>query len=364
MSQGRDEFARIQKDIEAADAALIDALEARARAILEYVELKKREPEGYFPLAQSSETVAVARSKAKAFPPALVEPVLREVLGATASLIAPVRVAYLGPPGGFANAAARGRFGASAELRSLASVALVLDDVERERVSFGVVPLETSSDGALTATLHGLVNANVKMCGELTMQASYHLFSKTGNASDVEKIYAPATAIAACERHLRTQFPKATLLDVPSSQVAAELASEDHGAACVGTDLVGELHSLRLVRERVEDETEVETRFAVVGRESVPRTGTDRTVLALAVHDEPGALYAALRPFADRNINLTRLESRPGRTAAWRYLFFVEMDGHITDRPLLTAVDDLRGAVRFLKVLGSYPRPASASART
>ena len=237
------------------------------------------------------------------------------------------------------------------------SVQLVLDEVARERASFGVVPLETSSDGAITATLHGLAAADVKISAERTLATNYHLFSATGNATDIDKIYGAAPALAACERFLRARFPRATVLDVPSGEVAAEFALADHGAAAVGTEVLGQLHPLRVVHERIEDLAGVETRFAIVGNELPSRTGRDKTVVAMAVHDAPGALYEALQPFARRDINLTRLESRPARGAAWRYLFFVEMDGHVTDRPMLTALEELRSISRHVKVLGSYPRP-------
>src|SRR5690606_24165956 len=96
----------------------------------------------------------------------------------------------------------------------------------------------------------------------------------------------------------------------------------------------------------------------VIGQERPTRTGQDRTMLALAVGDAPGSLYRALQPFADRGINLTRIESRPARGTSWRYLFIVELDGHMTDRSVLTAVEEVRAASRHVKLLGSYPRPA------
>jgi chorismate mutase/prephenate dehydratase len=358
VSDPKDDFARIRASLESADAALLEALDHRAQAMQEYRALRERDPEGYYALPRDAELLARARESVKSFPSASVEPVLREVLSASHHIVAPITVAYLGPEGAFAHTAARKRFGAAAELRVRDTVDEVLEEVERGRASHAVVPLETSSDGALTATLHGLVKADVRISGELTVPASYHLMSSTGNAQDVEKIYGAPHAIAMCEKHLRTQFPRATVLDVPSGEVAAQFAKEDHGAAAVGTEIIAERYDLRVVRERIEDTSGIETRFAVVGHEHPPRTGRDKTVLALATHDEPGALYRALHPFAERDINLTRLESRPVRGQAWRYVFFVELDGHVTDRPVLTALEELRGTTRFVKILGSYPRPA------
>ena len=358
MADPRLEYERILASLRESDAALLEALESRGRALREYLTLRESDPEGYYVLPREGELFEQMAKSVKAFPEHALEPVLREVLSASARLVAPVTVAYLGPEGAFAHSAARRSFGAAAELLPRENVDDVLRSVEREQAFFGVVPLETSSDGALTATLNGLLQSDVRICGELTVPACYHLMSGTGNAQDVEKVYGAPAAIAACERYLRTHFPRATVLDVPSGEVAAQFAKEDHGAAVVGTDILAERHGLRVLNERIEDVSNVMTRFAIVGNEHPSRTGKDRTILALSVHDEPGALYQALQPFADRDVNLTRLESRPAQTQAWRYVFFVELDGHVTDRSILTALEELRSSSRFLKILGSYPRPA------
>ncbi|MFW5876443.1 MAG: prephenate dehydratase, partial [Myxococcota bacterium] len=110
------------------------------------------------------------------------------------------------------------------------------------------------------------------------------------------------------------------------------------------------------VRERMEDVAGIDILHGIVGNDLPPRTGSDRTVLAMAVQDSPGALYQGLQPFANRGINLTRLESRPAIGKPWKYLFFVEMDGHVTERSVLTAIDELRDISRFVKILGSHPR--------
>lgn len=351
---------RILAALEEADGALAEALDKRARATLELRQLKEKDPDGYFRMPRAEEVIARARGVVKDFPGAAVEPVWREVLGGCRSLIAPQIVAYQGSAGGFAHLAARRRFGTTAEFRSFENVTEVLEEVSRGRAEYGVVPLETSSDGAITATLHGLAAGDVRISGEITVHTNYHLLSGTGNATDIDKVYGSRAALAACERFLQSELPRATVIDVPSGQVAAELAHEDHGAAVIGTAMLQELHHLQIARERVEDAAGRETRYAMVGSELPSRTGRDRTVIAMAVSDDPGALYDSLKPFADRDINLTRLESRPTQGAAWRYLFFVEMDGHVTDRPLLTALDELRDVSRHVKVLGSYPRPLSA----
>ncbi|MDQ3032631.1 MAG: ACT domain-containing protein [Myxococcota bacterium] len=375
MADSRDEIARIRTVLEQADAELVSALDSRAAAVREFLALRERDPEGYHALPSAPEVLARARELRREFPESGLEPIFREVLGACAEMIEPVKVAVLGPEGGLTHLAARRWFGSHAEIRAHAEVAAVFAEIERGRAASIVVPFETSSDGALAATLQNLAETGAKLIGELTLPSSWHLWSRTGNAGDIDKIFGAAATLAACERTLKAEFPRATLLDVKSGLVAAQIALEDHGAAALGSDLLMELgtggrspssppgerasapESLRLVRKNLEDDPGATTRFLVLGHQQPRRTGTDRTMLVLALGEEPGSLYAALQPFAERGINLTRLESRPARASASRLVFFVELDGHVSDRPVLTAVDEVKLRARHLKVLGSYPRP-------
>lgn len=353
----QERLAEILAALEEAEETLASALDQRARATRELHTLRDTEPDEFFRAPRDAERVERLKQRVREFPAASVAHVYREIAGACETLTAPTTIAYFGSAGGFAHQAARERFGRSATYTAFEDVPTLLDAVTRGGASAGVLPLETSSDGAITATLHGLAASDAHICGEATVPSSFHLMNRTGNTADVDKIYGQRVALAACERFVLRELPRATLIDVPSGDLAAELAAEDHGAAVIGTQLLVELHDLRLAKERIEDHADIETRYAVVGSELPARTGVDRTVIAMAVHDAPGALYGALRPFADREINLTRLESRPARGAPWRYLFFVEMDGHVTDRPVLTALEQLRSISRHVRVLGSYPRP-------
>ena len=350
------EFGRLLEALDEADAALVQALEARTRAVKRFLELREEAPEAYRALPTSAEVLTRARERARHFPDRALEQVFREVLGAADAMLRPVRVAIVGPEGSLAQAAARRHFGVEAELTALEGIAAVVDEVERKRTAYGVVPFETSSEGAIAETIDALTRAEARVCAELTLRGAHHLASQSGDASRVQAIYGTGAAIVACEQTLRREFPDATLLDVRTAAVAMNLAREEANAAAVVVDLPPDA-GLRLVRERVEDRADASTRFFVVGHERPPRTGQDRTLLALAVHEEPGALYRALQPFADRGVNLTRIESRASKEASWRYLFILEFDGHMTDRSVLTTIEEARSGARHLKVLGSYPRP-------
>jgi chorismate mutase/prephenate dehydratase len=359
MSDSRDRIAQLRTALDVADNDLVKALDARARAVRDLAAIKEAEPTAFVQFPTSGEVVARLREMRRDFPANGLEPVVREVLSASAEMIAPVKVGVLGPAGGLAHAAARAHFGSRAIVQAFDQVGDVFAALERQAIGYGVVPLETSSDGTLFATLSGLAAGRAKINAERSLLGEYHLFSKTGNAGDVEKIYGAASAFAACTRALKNEFSRAPQLDMQSGVVSAELAAEDHGAAAVGPELLGELFGLRIVRRNVEDDANVQMRFVILGHDSPRRTGRDRTMLALTLGEEPGSLYAALQPFAEREINLTRLESRRVASSGLGELFFLELDGHVSDRPVLTAIEEVRGKSRNVRVLGSYPRPQS-----
>lgn len=363
MTEPRDRFDRIRAALAAADRDLVLALEARAKAVRELVALRAESPGAYFQLPSADDVLAEVRGLraelgASALPEQAIDPIFREILGACAAIAAPVRIALAGPDRSLGRVVAREVFGTLPEIVPVASVSDAVLAVERQEVTSAVIPLETTSDGAIAASLFALALArgSARITAERTIPNAYHLYSRTGNASDVEKIYATTVAVAACAATIERDFSSATVMEVRSATVAAQLVRSDHGSACIAATIDDDAE-LRVVRRHVESDPTLETRFVIVGRDAPRRTGVDRTILALQLPEEPGSLYAALAPFAERGINLTRLESRRAPGAVVEHTFFLELDGHVSDRAILAVLDEVRSKSRQLKVLGSYPRP-------
>jgi chorismate mutase/prephenate dehydratase len=356
MSNSKQEFERIREAVDAADQTLASALSARAKAMSELSELRAREPDAYHTLPRDTEVISRAIERTPGLPKDALRAVMREVLSASTKLIAPVEVVYAGQAGGFGHLAARTHFGASATLRAVDSAETLVSELERGQAAFGMLPFETSYDGAVTQTLNLLARSDVKICAEVPIRRAFHLLSKSGQRSEVRKIYAASSALTACEKYLSRAFPEATVIDTRSHMVAAERATLEPDAAALGTEVGAELAGLVVIEKFVEDTADLDTRYVAVGSDFPPRTGRDRTAVAVALHDAPGVLIDCLRPFADRRINLYRLETRPARGWEFRYLVLLEVDGHITDRTVLASVEELRTAGRYVKVLGSYPR--------
>jgi chorismate mutase/prephenate dehydratase len=133
----------------------------------------------------------------------------------------------------------------------------------------------------------------------------------------------------------------------------------EYDAAAIASELAARIYDLRFVERNIEDFKDNYTRFLIIGRETSKKTGRDKTSVMFSIKDRPGALYSVLEPFKKGRINLTKIESRPSRRKAWEYIFFVDLEGHIEDRKVRRAIEDLKEGCLYLKVLGSYPSSAS-----
>jgi len=151
-------------------------------------------------------------------------------------------------------------------------------------------------------------------------------------------------------------LPSVAQIEVASTALAARLTRDDPVAGAVSSELAGQLYDLKIAKRRIQDEVNNVTRFLVIGRETAPATGKDKTSILFSLHDKPGVLFEVLKPLADAGLNLSRIESRPSRKRLWDYVFFIDVDGHQNDAPVQDAIETLRKTCEFVKVLGSYPR--------
>ena len=278
------------------------------------------------------------------------------------------RAVFVGPEGGLGYVAARTRFGTSGAFTAAENAQAAIEEVVRQRADFAVVPLETKSGGPVQPTIEALKSSDLKIVGSIELTASLELMNRTGNAADIEKVYATVADRALASKLLGQQGstqggsiapPSSSrsplqVLEVKTPTMGCQLAKEDHGAAVLVAEPVGAAAGLLVARRSVGDVTDERVRFAVVGARPPTRTGEDATALVFSVEDSPGALLQVLRQFSERGINIIKIHSHPVQGAGWSYLFFVEVWGHASDRSLVTAFDEVRRVTKFFKVLGSY----------
>ncbi|MCA9647842.1 MAG: prephenate dehydratase [Polyangiaceae bacterium] len=357
------DVSEVRAHIDALDLRLLELLDRRARLALRAGELKRssgkaihdpeRETKVFERLEQALEGLPAA-----VFPARSVRPVFREVISACLALEQPLSVAYLGPPGTFSHMAAKAAFGVAMRYVDTSTIAGVFDAVMRKEVTYGVVPIENSTEGGVTFTLDSLIESDVRIRQEIVIEVAHCVVSRSPELASVRKVFTHPQPLGQCRAWLNTNLPHAEIVLSSSTAAAARLASEEPGSAAISSRLAAELHGLTILRADIQDKKHNATRFLVIGEQDAPPTGSDRTSIVFSAPHEQGALRRSLEIFDDAGINLSRIESRPAGKL-WEYVFFVDLEGHRSDENVKQAIKALTDRAAMLKVLGSYPRSAS-----
>ena len=265
-------------------------------------------------------------------------------------------VAFLGPAGTFTHEAAQALCSPNARYDACSTIDAVFDAVGRNDAPVGVVPIENSTEGSVTQALDCLLAGDVRIAGEMVLDIVHCLASHAATTEGIERVYSHPQALAQCRRWLAANVPRARLVDSPSTAAAVRHAAGDHRGAAIGSRFAAALHAVPVVRDGIQDAEHNATRFALLAGEDATRTGDDKTTIALAVHDERGALLRVLEVFDRNGINLSRIESRPSKQRAWDYVFIADLEGHRADENVASALRELSATCPMLKNLGSYPR--------
>ena len=263
------------------------------------------------------------------------------------------KVAFLGPEGTFSHEAASL---ISENLISYCSIQQVMGAVEREEVVCGIVPIENSIEGPVSLTLDSLIhNFDLKIKNEIVIPINHNLLAATDMSVDeVENVYSHSQALGQCQPYLERHGMTAhyTL----STAAAAKRVAETGEDAAIGTLKAAELYGLKVIDRNIQENFNNETRFVVLDKDDSPITGKDKTSISLSLfEDKPGGLYELLGLFAEKGINLTKIESRPSKEGLGHYIFFIDLEGHRLDDDISAILKDLEDNTSFFKVLGSYP---------
>jgi chorismate mutase / prephenate dehydratase len=286
----------------------------------------------------------------------MVQHFFAEIIAASREIQKPQQVGYLGPEATFTHIAAMNHFGSSVSFIPQPSIRDVFMEVEKDSCQYGVVPVENSIEGAVNYTLDLFYESDLKICSEIYQSISHDLLSKTGNLEDIQVIYSHPHAFAQCRKWLRKHLPACSLKECGSTASAAKLASENPQSAAISSHEAAQMYHLNVVASRIEDVSRNITRFLVIGKEEVRKTGRDKTSIMFVTAHIPGALYRILQPIAAAGLNMVKLESRPARHEKWSYVFFADFEGHMQDMTMKTTVEEMKNICLYLKWLGSYPR--------
>jgi chorismate mutase/prephenate dehydratase len=356
MEDKKAQLEALRVQIDDIDDRVLELLNQRASLVLEVGRVKERE-QGRFHVLEREEAIyrRLVSQNEGPFPSAAIRPIFREIISASLSLEKKLNIAYLGPEATFSHIAAMQQFGSSVDFAETRSVPEIFDEVERERADYGVVPIENSTEGVVNLTLDMFIESPLQICAEVVMQISQSLLSMEQNLSAIKVVYSHPQALAQCYGWLRSNLPQAEFKETFSTAMAAKTACEKPHSAAIASEFAGRRYNLPVCRRNIEDNAYNYTRFWVIGHVSPGKTGNDKTSLMFSIKDGVGALHDMLLPFANHDINLRKIESRPFRNKPWEYIFFLDIDGHTEDKNVQQALEAVSQSAQFIKVLGAYP---------
>ncbi|MEJ6580593.1 MAG: prephenate dehydratase [Akkermansiaceae bacterium] len=347
----------IRKTIDAIDTQLLNLLSQRADAVHEVGEIKKKEGlQIYAPEREDALLKSLVEKNQGRLPEKSIRAIYREIMSAALALEDNLKIAYLGPEGTWTHQAAISKFGHSVEYSAQPNFSEVFDQVARRHANYGVVPIENSTEGAVSSTLDLFVDSPLRICSQILLRIENGLMAAIPR-EDIKTLYSHPQVFGQCRNWILRNFPDADLVECSSTTKAAHLARHyaADGAAAMGGPLAAEMSGLTMLETAVQDRATNTTRFLVIGEETCPSTGKDRTSILFSVHDRPGSLVKALQAFDSFEINMSKIESRPSKQKDWEYIFYVDLAGHCEDAEVRKALETLESHCSLVKILGSYP---------
>jgi len=299
----------------------------------------------------------IKSNKKGLLPDSKIRAIYKELISGCLSLEEVLKVAYLGPEGTHSEAAVHNQFGSQVLRIPTSSIDDVFYQVMNDDVNIGVVPVENSSEGVINTTLNCLADSeNINIIGEIYLNIEHQLAA--GNKFEMVDAFAIAShpqALGQCSKWIERNIGNIKRLEMPSSAVAAKYAKENKNILCIVNSMAIKNYKLKLVKKNIQDYSENKTRFLVIGKNNIEKTGKDKSSFLIQTPNQPGSLISVLKPFEKRRINLSKIETRPSRGNINSHDFFIDCEGHIKDQKLRLATKEVVDTGAIVRNLGSYP---------
>ncbi|MCO5119593.1 MAG: prephenate dehydratase [Burkholderiaceae bacterium] len=348
---------KLRERIDAIDAQMLDLLNARGMCAREVGEIKRESDAPVYRPEREAQIFERLRALSKGpLPGAAIEAIYREVISACRALERRMRVAYLGPPGTFSEQAAHKHFGQGIDPLACATIDEAFRRTEAGDADFGVVPIENSTEGAISRTLDLLLESPLTVSGEISIPVRHCLMSLHGTLEGIERICAHPQALAQCSGWLDRNAPGVERVPASSNAEGARLAAADPKLAAIAGEPAARTYGLALIESGIQDSPGNRTRFVVIGTYQCAASGLDLTSLILSVPDRAGAVHRLIEPLARHGVSMKRFESRPARRGDWEYFFYVDLVGHKDDAAVAAALAEIRDQAAYFQIIGSYPR--------
>ncbi len=357
----------LREQIDEIDTKIVELLQSRASLVLKVKEAKAESNIDIYSPAREKEIRERVQGLAKEgnFPRETLDNIFSSIVGATRSLIGHLSIAYSGPRWSRAYHAALRQFGTDVEFVTTVDVDELLVSCSNGKYDFGVVPMETSVGGLISKTVASFMDLeadSLVIVAEVKLQQNLCLLSNAENRNSVKTILGDASGFVEAEAWLDKFLPGVKRELLKSREEAYEVVRNDKSVALIGPAEAGADEALGLLVEEIESLSGGESRFVVVGKKAAKPTSNDKTSLLCSVPEKAGALHEVLQFFADRKVNLLKIESKRLEREhemfglAGHPYFYIDLAGNKLDTNIASALDELRGAGSFVKVLGSYPK--------
>jgi chorismate mutase/prephenate dehydratase len=354
-----EQLEKLRAQIDQLDEKIQSLISERASCALEVARVKRglgEQATFYRPEREAEILRAVLARNKGPLPDDEMARLFREIMSACLAAEAPLTIAFLGPEGTFTQAAALKHFGHSVATVPLGTIDEVFREVAAGNASFGVVPVENSTEGVVTHTLDMFMQSSLKVCGEVQFRIHHHLLGSSADLAQVRRVISHQQSLGQCREWLNAKLPGVQVEAVSSNAEAARRVVGDPTAAAIAGAAAAEIYGLDVLARNIEDKPDNTTRFLVIGTLEAGPSGSDKTSLMVTSRNRPGALHRLLAPLAAHGISMTRIESRPTRQGLWEYVFFIDVEGHASDANLAAALVELEQEAASVRLLGSYPR--------
>ncbi len=275
-----------------------------------------------------------------------------------------LKIGYLGPGGSYCEMAKDeflDKYDIYPAEEPFNMISRVVDFVDNNECTIGVIPLENSIEGTVRESSDTLIktkNPNIRILSEIIIPINHCLLSKVTELYSITGVVSHPQAIAQCHEFISTQLPMNLSIIKASSTAEAARSLDGYNLtySAIGSKKTAQLYNLNIICENINDDPTNQTRFALIGDYETPVTGNDKTSIAFSTENKSGALLEILQIFSDYNINLSYIDSRPSKTKFGEYTFFVDFDGHVKDETIKKAIDDIQQKAKYFRLLGSYEK--------
>ncbi|MFW2331216.1 MAG: prephenate dehydratase [Nitrospinota bacterium] len=352
-----DRLKYFRSKIDAIDEKVVKLLTDRAKCALKIVKLKQSKSAPiYHPSRENDILSKISKLNQGPLSSDSLKNIYKEIFSATRAVEQNLIVSSLGPAGAFSHIAAMNLFGQSVTHKLQHSFNDIFSEVQNGNANYGVVPIENSIEGSVGETFRLLERSNLFIYAEYDLPITLHLLSRAKDLSAVKKVYSHSMPLAQSRNWLQKELPNVKIEESSSTTAAAQIASKDSTAAAIASASAASIYNLGLLAKNIENNPDNRTRFFVIANHPSPKCKDSKSSIVVKVSDKPKALYNLLAPFSKEQINLSKIESRPALTNRWEYFFFIDFEGHLSEKKVKSALTSINKHANSLKFLGSYPK--------